>query len=724
MRVRFHSAALVVVVTLLFVAACGGDSEEAAAVSKIKKHQAVVDEGNVTPDRLTRADRDPNNWLTHGRTYDEQRFSPLMQVTGANVAQLGLAWFVDLPTKRGVEATPLVIDGVMYTTGPWSIVYAIDVRTGRQIWSYDPQVDRAWAQYACCDVVNRGVAAWGKRIFVGTLDGYLVALDGASGTEVWRIDTIGRRPPYTITGAPRVIKGKVIIGNGGAEYGVRGYVTAYDADTGHRVWRVYTVPGDPSRPFESPAMEKAAATWTGEWWKYGGGGTVWDSMAYDPTLDLLYIGVGNGGPWNPKIRSPQGGDNLYLSSIIALRAETGDYVWHYQTTPGDAWDYTATQHIVLADFNIQGKLRKVLMQAPKNGFFYVLDRESGQLISAKNYVPVNWASRVDLASGRPIVADEARYYEGQPRLVRPSAAGGHNWQPMAFDPKVRRVFIPAVDSPAVYAADAHFEVKPGLWNTGTDLAYNTLPEDPAQLEQALAQSASLSSAALIAWDPVDQKEIWRYTHTGGVGGGVLATAGGLVFQGEGGGEFAAFDTSTGSKLWHFDAQSAIMAAPISFAVDGNQYITVMAGFGGAGLVGGPAMEQQKPVNRSRVLTFRLGASQHLPAIEPPAPRLLPDPPPEAAPADQVALGRRLYSARCSVCHGVNAVSSGLVPDLRYLDATGHKGWDGVVTYGAKRVSGMPSYDKLLSLDETDAIHAYVIHRAWDAKRALAPQDKK
>ncbi|MGH8264256.1 MAG: PQQ-binding-like beta-propeller repeat protein, partial [Steroidobacteraceae bacterium] len=383
---------------VMLVASCGGDDQQVAAdQAKARKNTgAPVTEGIVSKERLIAADHDKENWLTHGRTYDEQRFSPLSQITSANVKQLGLAWYVDLATKRGVEATPLVVDGVMFTTGPWSMVYAIDVRSGHQIWSYDPQVDRNWAQYACCDVVNRGVAAWGKRVYVGTLDGFLVALDAESGAEVWRVDTIDRRAPYTITGAPRVVKGKVIIGNGGAEFGVRGYVTAYDADSGRRVWRTYTVPGDPARTFESTAMENAAKTWTGEWWKYGGGGSVWDSMAYDPQLDLLYIGIGNGGPWNPKIRSPQGGDNLYLSSIMALRPDTGDYVWHFQTTPGDAWDYTATQQIILADMNIAGKPRKVLMQAPKNGFFYVLDRETGKVISAGKYGKVTWADRIDL----------------------------------------------------------------------------------------------------------------------------------------------------------------------------------------------------------------------------------------------------------------------------------------------------------------------------------------
>jgi len=314
------------------------------------------------------------NWLTHGRTYGEQRFSPLEQVNADNVRGLGLDWFFDIPTDRGIEATPLVLDGVMYVTGSWSTVFALDARTGEQIWAYDPAVPRIWGRNACCDVVNRGVAARGDKIYVGTIDGYLVALNAVDGSVAWRVNTIDRDKPYTITGAPRVIKGNVMIGNGGAEYGVRGYVTAYDAETGKQNWRFYTVPGNPADGFENEAMEMAAATWSGEWWKVGGGGTVWDSMAYDGQLDLLYIGVGNGSPWNRQIRSPGGGDNLFVSSIVALKPDTGDYVWHYQTTPGETWDYTATQHIILADLVIGGQLRQVAMQAPKNGFFYVLDR--------------------------------------------------------------------------------------------------------------------------------------------------------------------------------------------------------------------------------------------------------------------------------------------------------------------------------------------------------------
>jgi PQQ-dependent dehydrogenase (methanol/ethanol family) len=335
--------------------------------------QAGVDRARVVD-----ADAEPGSWLTHGRNYAEDRESPLAIITRDNVARLGLAWYYDTGTKRGLEASLLVIDGVMYTTTSWSRVIAIDAKTGELLWQFDPQVPREWGTHACCDVVNRGVAAWGNSVYVGTIDGRLIALDNATGDIRWSVSTIDNSRPYTITGAPRAINGKIVIGNGGAEYGVRGYVSAYDAGTGDMVWRFYTVPGDPALPPESPAMEMAAETWTGDvYWQVGGGGTVWDSMAFDPELDLLYIGVGNGSPWNRWVRSPGGGDNLFLSSIVALDANTGAYRWHYQTTPADTWDYTATQHIILADLEIDNRLRKVLMQAPKNGFFYVIDRTNG-----------------------------------------------------------------------------------------------------------------------------------------------------------------------------------------------------------------------------------------------------------------------------------------------------------------------------------------------------------
>ena len=412
----------------------------------------------VSDERLVNADSDTANWLSYGRTYDEQRFSPLDQVNRDNVGELGLAWYFDVPTQRGMEATPVVVDGRMYVTGSWSIVYALDAATGKELWRYDPKVPKSWAQYACCDVVNRGVAVWEDSVFVGTLDGYLVALDAATGKERWRTDTIDRQPPYTITGAPRVVNGLVFIGNGGADLGVRGYISAYDAKTGEQRWRFYTVPANPEDGFENEALEKAAQTWTGEWWKVGGGGTVWDSMAYDPDLGLLYIGVGNGSPWNQRFRSPEGGDNLFLSSIVALRADTGEYVWHYQTTPGDTWDFTATQHMILADLEIGGATRKVLMQAPKNGFFYVLDRTNGELISAAPYVALSWASGIDMATGRPIEVPGARYADG-PFILMPSGFGGHNWHPMAFNPKSGLVFLPSQDLPAPVHGRTRFRVR-------------------------------------------------------------------------------------------------------------------------------------------------------------------------------------------------------------------------------------------------------------------------
>jgi quinohemoprotein ethanol dehydrogenase len=399
---------------------------------------------------LRKADERRGDWITHGRTYSETRFSPLNQINAGNIKQLGLAWSFDTDTTRGLEATPIIVDGVMYTTGSWSVVFALDARTGRQLWKWDPQVPRSFGYKACCDVVNRGVAVYKGKVYVGTLDGRLVALDADSGKPLWEVVTVDQSLPYTVTGAPRVVKGKVLIGNGGAEMGVRGYISAYDAETGKMAWRFYTVPGDPSKPFESPAMERAAKTWSGEWWKIGGGGTVWDSMAYDPELDLLYIGTGNGSPWNREIRSSGTGDNLYLSSIVALKPETGEMVWHYQTTPGDSWDYTATQHIILADLDIGGRNRKVLMQAPKNGFFYVIDRKNGELLSAQAYVPISWAKEVDKQTGRPVENPGVRYKDSA-AFIKPGPLGGHNWQPMSYNPQTGLVYIPAQDTLFVYS---------------------------------------------------------------------------------------------------------------------------------------------------------------------------------------------------------------------------------------------------------------------------------
>ncbi len=424
---RWHVAAMAIALSLS-TTACNyvgdGDDKDAVNAARILK-------------------ADTSEWLSYGRTYDEQRFVPLDAINQENVAQLGLDWFADLDTARGQEATPIVIDGVLYITTAWSKVKAYDGLTGKLLWEYDPKVPGETAVKGCCDVVNRGLAAWGGNLFLGTLDGRLVALDRKTGKEVWSKVTVNQDEPYTITGAPRVIDGKVIIGNAGAEMGVRGYISAYDAADGEELWKFYTVPDKPGSN-EEKYLSDAEKTWKGEYWKQGGGGTVWDAMAFDPELDLLYIGVGNGSPWNQAYRSPGGGDNLYLSSIVAIRPKTGEYVWHFQTTPGETWDFTATQHIMLADMDIGGKTRKVLMQAPKNGFFYVLDRETGEYISGKNYVDVTWATGLD-AKGRPIDNPDSRYDKtGKPWIGLPGAGGGHNWHPMAFSPKENLVYIPSI----------------------------------------------------------------------------------------------------------------------------------------------------------------------------------------------------------------------------------------------------------------------------------------
>ncbi len=661
----------------------------------------------VSTERLESASKEHNNWLSHGRTYDEQRFSPLDQINTANVNQLGLAWYFDVPTRRGMEATPIVVDERMYVTGSWSIVYALDAASGSELWRYDPEVKREWARYACCDVVNRGVAVWGDNVYVGTLDGWLVALDAASGQERWRVDTISRTPPYTITGAPRVVDGMVIIGNGGAEFGVRGYVSAYDAENGRLRWRFYTVPANPDDGFEDEALEMAATTWNGEWWKYGGGGTVWDSMAYDPELGLLYIGVGNGSPWNRNIRSPGGGDNLFLSSIVALHASDGSYAWHYQTTPGDSWDYTATQHMILTGLEIGGLSRKVLMQAPKNGFFYVIDRESGELLSADPYVTVTWANGIDLQSGRPQKTPNA-HYDKEPFFIMPASLGGHNWHPMAYNPDRKLVYIPTQDLPFVHAPDEDFEFIEGQWNTGTDFRFGDLPDDP----EVLAELMKLVRGQLIAWDPVTRREVWRYQHLGPWNGGVLATAGGLVFQGSLVGEMAAYDADSGQRLWQFQAQSSIAAAPVSYAVDDHQFVSVAVGWGTVwGLLGGAPTAALQQRNISRIMAFRLGGEQSLPVPTRPDAPTVPKPPDSTAGDDTIALGKDLYYQRCMVCHGMGAVSGGVLPDLRYSSSKTHTIWDTIVLGGSLSEEGMPGFAGVLSEQESAAIRVYVINRA-------------
>jgi quinohemoprotein ethanol dehydrogenase len=666
---------------------------------------------NVDTARLISAAQDRDNWLTHGRTYDEQRFSPLDQINASNVSTLGLAWALNLDTSRGQEATPLVVDGVMYSTSAWSKVQAIDAATGKLLWQYDPQVPGETGIKACCDVVNRGVAVWQGRVYVGTLDGRLAAIDAQSGKEVWSVVTVDQTKKYTITGAPRVVKGKVLIGNGGAEFGVRGYVSAYDADSGKLAWRFFTVPGDPAQQVEAPILQQAAATWKGEWWKLGGGGTVWDSMAYDPELDLLYIGVGNGSPWNQRLRSPGGGDNLFLSSIVALKPDTGDYVWHYQETPGESWDYTATQHIVLADLTIDGKPRKVLMQAPKNGFYYVIDRESGKLISAQPFATLNWASGVDMAAGRPLV-NPAAYFgtTGKPWLAMPGPYGAHNWQPMSFSPQTHLVYIPVQDAPFAYADPKNFAVDPIAYNSGIDVSVVGLPLDPKAKAQVLASVRGY----LKAWDPSTQKEVWRVEQPGAWNGGVLSTAGGLVFEGNAAGFFNAYSADKGAALWSYPVQTGVVAAPMSYAVGGQQYVAVVVGWGGTYPLsaGEVAHKGALAENRSRVLAFRLGGTERLP---PPAPLPPPTKPPARfGDASKLSIGKMLFAGYCFTCHGDGAVAAGVLPDLRWSPLLGSReAWQAVVLGGARTKNGMVSFAQVLTPDFAELVRAYVVARAND-----------
>jgi len=656
------------------------------------------------------------DWTMYGGTNDEQRFSPLRQINEQNIGQLGLLWDRELGTTRGLEATPLVSNGVIYTTGEWSVAYALNAKTGEILWTFDPLVPRARARTICCDVVNRGVALYNGKVYLGTLDGRLIALDAKTGKPVWDVITLDQSKPYAITGAPRIAKGKVLIGNAGSEFGVRGFISAYDAESGKRIWRTFTVPGNPALGFESKALEAAAKTWSGQWWIAGGGGTPWDSIVYDPDLDLVYTGTGNGLAWYRDLRSPGGGDNLYLASILALRASDGELVWHYQVTPGDNWDFDATQPLMLADLPLSGGLRKVIMQASKNGFFYVLDRQNGQFISAKAFVNgITWATGVDPKTGRPQESTSA-HNGWQAVLVSPGPSGGHNWYPMAFHPATGLVYVPARErSVFLSAPDKNWKSNPALWNRGEDAAY-----DGPMLGKLVASPPA--TGHLIAWNPLEQREAWRADFPVVESGGVLATGGNLIFQGRSDGVLCAYRATDGKKLWEFEAGTGIMAPPVTYLVDGVQYVTLMVGWGGAaGLVNEPG---NGPIKRGfgRVLTFSLGANAKL-QVPPFGPSGPPSPAihMNAAPA-AVREGTALYTRYCFYCHGVGVVSGSSIPDLRYATAETHGQFQSIVLGGARESRGMPSFKDALQPNQVRAIQAYVLSQAAAAAANL-PSNK-
>ena len=676
--------------------------------------------GQVTDERILRADEDdPGAWLAYGRTFEEQRFSPLAAIHRDNVAELGVAWVKDLGTYHAVEATPLVVDGVMYFSAPWNIARAVDAATGEEIWTYDPEVPGATARKACCGVISRGLAVYEGRVHLATLDGRLLALDAATGAKLWEVDTVvDRAREYTITGAPRVAAGKVYIGNGGAEFGVRGYVTAYDAATGEQVWRFFTVPGDPSLGFENAAMEAAADTWKGgAWWEIGGGGTVWNSIVYDPDFHVVYLGVGNGAPWTRAIRSPGGGDNLYLASIVAVDADTGEYRWHYQTVPGDNWDYTAVQDMTLADLVVDGVERKVLMQAPKNGFFYVIDRSDGALLRAHPYATVTWATHVDMATGRPVENPDTAYADA-PQWILPGAGGGHNWQAMSWDAGRGLMYFGTHDLPFLFAMPEEYietgayKRRPGTWNTAVEFGrLNQLaeadPDPPANIGH------------LIAFDPLTGVTHWSIKQVHAWNGGVLATAGGLVFQGDGAGYVSARDVDTGQALWQRQTYASIVAPPITYAIDGEQHVAILTG---GGYLPDETTATWKYGSHGRLIVFKLGADAALPE---PAPRNLeiPEQRPVTASAEDLDRGDVLYHDYCWICHGPGAKSAGAMPDLRLMTAATHDAFQAIVLGGTKQDAGMASFADLLDAQDVERIHQYVISRAKrdrDAAAAAAP----
>jgi quinohemoprotein ethanol dehydrogenase len=687
--------------------------------------QAAHPPGWVTEARVAAAAAEPDNWLVAGHDFGDTRFSPLRAINDQTVGRLGLAWYHDFDTHRGQEATPVAVDGVLYTSSAWSKVQAFRAATGELLWQFDPKVPGTVAAHVCCDVVNRGVAVWQGRVYVGTLDGRLIALDAKTGKPAWSVVTADPKRPYAITGAPLVAQGKVIIGNAGAEYGVRGYVTAYDARTGKQIWRFFVVPGNPALGFENEQMQRAAQTWSGEWWKDGGGGTVWNSLSYDPALGLVYFGTGNASPWSGPVEGGARGDALYTASIVAVHVSSGRYAWHYQTTPGDIWDYDAAQSMTLTTLHMGGADRKVLMQANKNGFFYVLDRATGELLSAKNFVPVNWAQGIDPKSGRPQVVAEAHYDRtGKLWMAMPGGLGGHNWPPMSYSPATGLVYIPAQEIPFPFLKDQDFHPEPVGVNMGVDLDKTSLPQD----DKIKAAVLSGLKGFLSAWDPVAGREVWRAEHPGPWNGGLLSTAGNIVFQGTAAGELIAYRASDGTKLWSFPAQTGVIAAPMTYTVNGRQYVSILVGWGGVfPLVAGElAYKSGRLPNRSRLLTFALDAKATLPAPSGIAEEV-PTPPTTVEPPARVAEGAKHYARYCGSCHGDAAHSGGLVPDLRHSKAlTDDELWRTVVIKGALAADGMVAFGADLGEERLAAVRAYLIARAQEsyaadkAKAAPAP----
>ncbi|EHH67733.1 PQQ-dependent dehydrogenase, methanol/ethanol family [Gluconobacter morbifer] len=669
----------------------------------------------------------PGDWMSYGRSYSEQRFSPLNQINRSNVGHLKLAWHYDLDTNRGQEGTPLIVDGVMYATTNWSKMKALDAATGKLLWDYDPKVPGNIADRGCCDTVNRGAAYWNGKVYFGTFDGRLIALDAKTGKLVWSVYTIpkeaqlGHQRSYTVDGAPRIAKGRVLIGNGGAEFGARGFVTAYDAETGKLDWRFFTVPNPDNKPDGAASdkilMSKAFPTWgkNGAWKQQGGGGTVWDSLVYDPVTDLVYLAVGNGSPWNYKFRSEGKGKDLFLGSIVALKPETGEYVWHFQETPMDEWDYTSVQQIMTLDLMVNGEKRHVIVHAPKNGFFYILDAKTGKFISGKPYTYENWATGLDPVTGRPNYVPDALWtLTGKPWYGIPGDLGGHNFAAMAYSPKTKLVYIPAQQVPFVYDPQkGGFKAHHDSWNLGLDMnKIGLLDDDDPQHKADKEKFIHDLKGWIVAWDPQKQQAAFTVDHKGPWNGGILATGGDLLFQGLANGDFHAYDATNGKDLFSFPAQSAIIAPPVTYTANGKQYVAVEVGWGGIYpfFLGGVARTSGWTVNHSRVIAFALDGDDKLPPKNEKG--FVPVKPPAKWDEARVQDGYFQFQTYCAACHGDNGISGGVLPDLRWSGAIrGHEKFYKLVGKGALTAYGMDNFDTSMTPDQIEDIRNFLVKRA-------------
>ena len=699
-------------VVCLAVLGCGAPSSDEVRASSAQPVKQVDDQRIVSS-----AQHEPQNWLSHGHTYKEQRFSLLTKISPKNISELGLAWSKPIGDfSMRMQGTPIVVDGVMYVTNGWSVVTALDAVSGEEQWRYDPKVDRSFVKLACCGPAhNRGVAVYKGKVYVATFDGRLLALNAEDGALVWDVDTyhpsaLGR---FNITGAPRVAQDKVFIGNGSSEAGRRrGYVTAYDAHTGELTWRFYLVPGDPSQPFEHPEMEMAAKTWGGEWWKYGGGGTAWHALVYDEELNSLYIGVGNGAPWPRDIRSPGGGDDLFLTAIVSVDVTSGRMNWFYQTVPGDNWDYSSAMDITLSTMQVDGRERKVLLQAPKNGFFYVIDRENGELLRAHPYTDgINWATHVDMETGRPVENVDA-VYEKKPQWMIPANAGAHNWEPQSWDESRGLMYFYYHDMPNFYSLDEEF-VKTGEYKIrerGLSLGIGEGEYRRALIENSPPPPPT--EGYLGAFDPLTGEYLWRHKLDTAFNGGVLATASGLLFQGEGNGQFVARDSATGNPLWVYDAVGYFSSAVMTYAVDDVQYVaTMVSGNRAMDLVG-------------TLLVFKLGGQAELAAVAP-VKLTVPEQPKITFDYDEYLEGAKSYESLCASCHGfLNAPSEILVtaPDLRSMENDTHDQFLDIVLQGSLQEQGMAGFGEVLSASQAQAIQRYLISEA-NALRAAQQREQ-